>query len=174
MKHKKAAICGAVLLVLIVGFLYLRGTPYYSIYQLIRAVNDHNAEEALKYIDVDSVAESLAKNFFAAQGEKRKFSKGINDAISMNMPSIKEGLRAYLISLIRSQDAVLSPKGGVLGALDIHDIHVGVIWRLHVRTEGTTAFVSLKDKPWQKAKMTRTGEGYWKFTEVAIDKPGKE
>jgi hypothetical protein len=177
MKYKVAAIFGAVFLILACLFVYVRGTPSYSIYLLARAVNNRDADTALKYIDVDSVTESLAKNLFIDGGAPRRTSKDLAQAISMNMPSIKEGVRTYIISAIRSGEDPGSGKRGTairFGNFDIHNIRASTLWNLNVATEGSTALVRLKDKPGGSARMRKTSEGYWKFVEVLIDKPGKE
>ncbi len=177
MRKKIALISGAILLMLLCGFLYIKTTPWYSIYQLSRAVNDHDAETALKFIDVDSVTESLAKSLSAGGGASGKINKDVAAAISMNMPSIKEGVRLYLISVIRSQDDAGDRKKAAairLGSVDIHNLRMSTVWRLDVETRGRTAYVKLKDKPGQTATMAKTDEGYWKFVGVTIDKPGKD
>ena len=177
MRKKIAIASGAILLAFLCGFLYIKTTPWYSIYQLSRAVNDHDADTALKYIDVDSVTESLAKGLSTGNSTSGRINKDVAAAISMNMPSIKEGVRLYLISVIRSQDDVGDRKKTAaikFGSVDIHNLKISTVWRLDIETRGRTAYVKLKDKPGQTATMTKTDEGYWKFVGVTINGPGKD
>ena len=182
MRYKVLIISGVILLLLVSGFLYVRTTPYYSIYQLAGAVNSHDPDKALKYIDVDSIVEGLVKNLSANENALKPASrKAIITGISMNMASIKEGITQYIITSIRSGNDGSAAKresaGGIgLGNFNINSIQKNIIWDLDITTKGTTAFVSMKGEPGRKARMIRTPEGYWKFVEVIIDTPasGKE
>jgi hypothetical protein len=182
MRYKVPIISVVILLLLVSGFLYVRTTPYYSIYQLAGAVNNHDPEKALKFIDVDSIVENLVKNLSANEHAlKPSTRKAIIAGISMNMASIKEGITQYIITSIRSGDSGNATKqesaGGIgFGNFNINRIHKNIIWDLDVTTKGTTAFVRMKDKPERKVRMIRTPEGYWKIVEIIIDAPapGKE
>ena len=176
MRRKAIFLTGFILLAMIAAFIYLKTTPYYSIYRFAKAVADHDAETALIYVDIDSVTESLAKNLFSESGVSSKVNKGISSAIEANMPSVKEGVRNYFISVIRGQDKIGYGKaGGIsLGNLDIQNVHAGIIWHLDVRQEGDTAYVRIRNKPGRSAKMVRTDGGYWKFTEILVDKPSSK
>jgi hypothetical protein len=177
MKLKVVVISVVVLLVAACGFFYVKGTPRYSIYQLGRAVANHDPDAALKYIDIDSVTESLLKNLFLETGAPRRLDKGMMAAISMNMPSIKEGVKTYIITVIRTGETIDKGKGAELfgiGDLGLYNLGMAALWRLNIKTEGATALVSLKDRPGQSAKMIKTGEGLWRFVAVVIDKPGKD
>jgi len=164
-----------ILLAMAAAFVYLKSTPYYSIYRFAKAVGDHDAETALIYIDIDSITESLAKNLFPADQASTNVNKGISSAISANMPSVKEGMRNYFISAIRGRDTIPFGKAGRLnlGNMDMSNLKAGIIWHLDVQREGRTAYVRIKNRPGGSAKMIRTDEGYWKFTEILVDKPVK-
>jgi hypothetical protein len=168
-----------VVLLLLGGFLYVRGTPYYSIYQFAGAVNNRDPETALTYIDVDSIVESLVKGISSGSGNLREGTrKAVVSGITMNMESVKDGVRQYIIASIRSGEAsgeTRKESGGIgIGSLNLHQIKKNFIWDLEVKTEGTTAFVRLKQKPGQTAKMIKTEEGYWKFTEILFGNQGKD
>jgi hypothetical protein len=177
MKLKIAIISVAILLAAACGFLYIKGTPQYSVYQLGRAITNHDPDAALKYIDIDSVTESLLKNLFLEAGSPRRLDKSMKAVISMNMPSIKEGVKTYIITAIRTGESIGKGKGEDLfgiGDLGLYNLGVAAVWRLSIKTEGATALVSLKDRPGESAKMIKTEEGYWRFVAVLIDKPGKD
>ena len=177
MKLKAAVICAVILLAAACGVIYVRGTPQYSIYQLGRAVANHDPDTALTYIDVDSVTESLVRSMFLDAGASRRLDKNMQAAISMNMPSIKEGVKTYIITYIRTGGPGDGQKGeDPLGMrnLGLYDLGVAALWRLNVKRDGKTAIVSLKGKPGQAAKMVKTEGGYWRFAAVLIDQPGKE
>ncbi|MDR2018406.1 MAG: DUF2939 domain-containing protein [Syntrophobacterales bacterium] len=175
-KGKVILVSGVILLLMVLAFIYLKTTPYYSIYRFILAVSDHDAEAAMKYVDIDSVTESLAKSLFPRDETSTGLNKGIASAVSTNMLSIKEGVRLYLVSVIRGQGSIPLSSGSTvtLGNLDIHDVNVGIIWHLRVRREGNTASVEIKSKGVEAVKMRKTDDGYWKFTEVLIERYGKE
>ena len=175
MKYKPIVITCVILLAMVAAFVYLKATPYYSIYRFAKAVGDHDAETAMIYIDIDSVTESLAKNLYSGDSTPTKVNKGISSAISANMPSVKEGMRNYFISVIRGQNNIPFGKSGGpgLGNLDVSSLKAGIVWHLDVQREGRTAYVRIKNRPGGSAKMIKTDEGYWKFTEILIDKPVK-
>jgi hypothetical protein len=177
MRLRNPIIFGIIVLVLAGGFLYARGTPRYSIYLLTRALNNYDADEALRYIDVDSIAEGLAKSIFVDGSGQRKVSRDVSAAVSMNMPSIKEGMRTYLASVIRSKEPFGDAKQREalgLSDFDIHNIGAFTIWGLDIETRGKTARVKLKGKSGQSVQMARTDEGYWKIIGVNLSKTGKE
>ena len=113
MRLKIAILSGVLLLMAACGFFYVKGTPYYSIYQLGRAVAHRDADAALKYVDVDSVTESLVQNLLLNAGAPSHVDKGMKAAISMNMPSIKEGVRTYLITAIRAGEGPVQGREGL-------------------------------------------------------------
>ncbi len=176
MKPRVRIVIAVIVIALAGGFLYVKTTPRYSIFLLARALHDHNADEALKYIDVDSLTESLARSLLVDDNGQRKTGRDLAAAISMNMPSIKQGLREYLITVIRSHDSGAFMKAQIapgLPELDIHEIGFFSIVRLHVETEGGTAYVRLK-KDGQRARMVKTADGYWKFVGIGPETKGKE
>jgi hypothetical protein len=177
MKLRVSIILGIIVLVLAGGFLYVKGTPRYSIYLLTRALNNHDADGALRFIDVDSIAEGLAKSIFVdASGQKRAI-RDVVAAVSVNMPSIKEGMKDYLAAVIRSQDPFGSAKQKeALGFadFDIHNVGALTILGLDIETRGETARVKPKGKSGQSVQMKRTGGGYWKIVGVNLSKTGKE
>ena len=176
MKYKLPIITGAVLLCLAGAFFYVQTTPYYSIFLFARAVGDHDAETALKYVDVDSLTESMARNLLAGTASRQTY-KNVAAAVSMNMTSIKEGVREYLTNFIRSHDT--ENTGKVVAALglegfDVRSLSIAALWRLKVRKENGAALIQFRDKPGVTAKMRKTDGGQWKFVEILIDKSAKE
>ena len=89
------------------------------------------------------------------------------------MPSIKEGIRTYLETVITTGRAGKESRE-VFGGFDLYGATPAIIWRLDVATEGNTALVRIKGKPGRGARMTKTGEGYWRIVEIMIDKPEKD
>jgi hypothetical protein len=80
------------------GFFYLRGTPHYSLYMLKRAIQNHNPDEALKYVNIDSIVDNLSKTFFEKDGEDNVQASGKNSSLKRMvkdaLPDIKESVRS--------------------------------------------------------------------------------
>lgn len=175
-KRKILIICIAAAAVLGGAFIYATTTPHYSIFLLTRAIEHRDPEAALKYLDIDSLAESAAKNLFAASKRQGKGDNHLAAAVFMNMPSIKDGLREYLTSLIRSGAILEAGQKGLppIAGFDLHEFGALTLWRLDITTEGKDAMVRIKGKPGQSAQMKKTPEGYWKFVGVNLEEPGKD
>lgn len=105
MKRWMLAAAGSATVILILAFFYIRGTPSYSLYMLQRAVENHDADEALKYIDVDSIVDRLAATLVGKDTSADKHSSKVSNlktTVSDNLPRIKDSLRASLRQAIVS------------------------------------------------------------------------
>jgi len=147
----------------VIGYFYVKSTPRYSLYWFKRAILKHDAEEALKYIDVDSVLDNMVKDLSGGEdGEKTQTKNGSKkpmknigqEIIRQNLPAIKEQLREQLKSAIISYNDQ--------GTLD--KLNKASIFGLRIVMEGDTALVNIRGKDAVAFKMTRAPEGHWRIT----------
>jgi hypothetical protein len=138
---KKFIIIGIVLIILtVIGFLYVKGTPHYSLYQFRKAVENHDAETAMKYFDVDSIVDNLMNDLMKEWETKKPkdeweamgqdFARGL---ITMMLPQMKEAIKGQLKS------AITTPSDDKTA---IKDIKRGSITDFEIKTEGKMAIVS--------------------------------
>ena len=144
--------------VLVSGFFWVRETPRYSLYKFKRAILNHDADAALKYLAIDSIIENGLKQMpdSHAGGSKKNISK---DIIVQNLPAIKQQLHEQLRSAIMSYNdqATLEKlrKASVLG--------------VRIRQKGDTAIVNVIGKDQTAFTMAKSKEGYWKITSLNIE-----
>ncbi|MEW6615011.1 MAG: DUF2939 domain-containing protein [Thermodesulfobacteriota bacterium] len=164
---KKISIIGGFLIVVaIVGFLYVKGTPQYSLYQFRNAVENHDADTAIKYFDVDSIVDNLMTDFMKEEEAKKpkngweamgqNFARGL---MVLMLPRMKEAMKGQL------KTAITTPSDDKTA---VKDIKKGSISDFEIKTEGKMAIVSRKDDPKVKFKMVKTPEGYWKIVQLMM------
>jgi hypothetical protein len=180
-----------VVVFLALGFFYVRSTPQYSLYMLKRAIEERNPNEALKYINIDSIVESIARSLLnknekdpGQDTNKRTALKGV---LIGALPEIKESIRSSLHKAILSRGKSIAKSNpdnatGItdqrahgfsigeiaIGNFDVRRIEKISLWDLTVKNNGGTAIVSVKNNPGIKAKMARIDTGHWQITEVLL------
>jgi hypothetical protein len=191
-RYRFVAATGIIIALLVVSFFYVKNSPHYSLYQLKRAVEDHDPDEALKYIDVDSIVDGLGASFFGKTGEGTGHEEGrrshLKRLAAEAMPGIKESVRSSFRAAIASRgeekqseekqkDKVVvrnnksqAPSiGGVeINGLDLRKLKETSLWDLLIQRDGKTAKVSLKNNPGIKAKMIQTDQGNWQITQIVL------
>jgi hypothetical protein len=164
---KKIGIIGAILLIIgIVGYVYATGTPQYSLYQFRKAVENHDADAAFKYLDTDSIVDNLANDLMKAEEAKtpkdgweamgQNFAKGV---IAMMLPGLKESMKGQF------RTAITTPSEDKTA---VKDIGKGSLSDFEVKTEGKMAIISRKDNKDVKFKMVKTSEGHWKIIQFMM------
>lgn len=166
--HKKRFVVFlSILIVLIavpgIGYIFIKDTPRYSLYWFKKAILEHDAESALKYLDTDSIVDNMVKDMSAEEGKKKAQQKDQSegsmknigkDIIMQNLPAIKAQLQEQLKSAIISYNnkAVLDNlnKASVLG--------------LRITMEGNTAMVKIRGKDKVAFTMAKSAEGHWRIT----------
>ncbi|OPY70106.1 MAG: hypothetical protein A4E57_00746 [Syntrophorhabdaceae bacterium PtaU1.Bin034] len=166
--RKKVLILFAVMLVaffLSIGCT-VRNSPRHSLSELRTALLNHDADAALRYLDVDSIVDCLVRDIFL------KYESGSDDplqafgikagreATKLMMPGIKGLIRHQVRQAITSDDQ--------FGYFDY--IRRASVWYLNVTVEGDTAMVEPKGKSDIKFRMARTQEGNWKIVEIITKK----
>jgi hypothetical protein len=88
------------------GFFYVKSMPHYSLYMLKRAIENHEPDEALKYINIDSIVDKLGRDFLGKDsggniqesGKNPSMKRMVTDAL----PGIKESIRSSFREAIAS------------------------------------------------------------------------
>ena len=165
-RKKQFIILGSVAAVLVVavitGFVYVQDTPRYSLYRFKKAILNHDAEQALNYLDVDTIIDNMVKDSFGdpdkqntGSGNKPDTSrKNVGREIIMqNLATIKTQLREQLKSAIVSYDDRSA----------LETLSKASIFGLKITMEGDTALVKIRGKDKVAFKMARSQEGSWKI-----------
>jgi hypothetical protein len=150
------------IIVLGIGFLFVKETPRYSLYWFKKAILDRDAESALKYLDTDSIVDNMVKDMSRGDDKAQVQSKdssnesmeNIGKAVIMqNLPAIKSQLREQLKSAIVSYNdrTVLDNlnKASVLG--------------IQIIMEGDMALVKIRGRDKVAFKMAKSPEGHWRI-----------
>jgi hypothetical protein len=171
-RNKSAILLSSLLLVFIIalgaGYIFVKETPRYSLYWFKKAILDHDAESALKYLDIDSIVDNMVKDMSGGEDKEKTQSKdsskesmkNIGKAVIMqNLPTIKTQLREQLKSAIVSYNdrTVLDNlnKANVLG--------------LQIVMEGDKALVKIRGRDKVAFKMEKSPEGHWRIIAFNLD-----
>jgi hypothetical protein len=167
---KQGKVTALVLIFLLVGLssagCTLSDTPRRSLSELRTALLNHDADAAMRYIDVDSVVNGMVRDIFLKYEAKAddpfamlglKAGKEVAGAV---MPGARAIARWQVRSAITSDDQ--------WGYFD--DIRKASVWYLRIKVDGDTAIVEPRGKPSTGFKMERTGEGHWKIVELIHEK----
>ena len=88
------------------GFFYVRSVPHYSLYMLKRAIENHEPDEALKYINIDSIVDNLGRDFLGKDSGGNSQESGKNPSlkgmVTDALPGIKESIRSSFRAAIAS------------------------------------------------------------------------
>ena len=145
----------------------LQGTPRHSLGELRSALLNHDADAALKYVDVDSIVAHM-----------------VEDAVQAKESSAKTDLDALGFALGRSLASAMLPQAtslirkGVQAAIESDDqlgyfssIRRASVWYFTIEEKGDTAIVTPRGDDKVRFKMERTDKGYWRITELILKNP---
>jgi len=175
MLNKKIVFIGIGVIVLLGviggGYYWWTGTPEYSINQIKKAIETHNSELGLKYIDTDAIFENLwtdMKSELMKETEKAEgfeafgMMLGVQLAESMK-PVLKEQFRQGIESWFSAptegepEETTSTKKASGLST----------IWQkdLEIKKQGDSAHIELPDNV--KVVLTqKEGERYWVVSEI--------
>lgn len=106
MRRKIYIAASVIIVILALGFFYVRGTPHYSLYLLKQAIEKHKPDEALRYINIDSIVDNLGRDFLGknAMGAGQETSGRLSlKGMALNsLPGIKESIRFSIREAIAS------------------------------------------------------------------------
>jgi hypothetical protein len=145
---------------LLLGACISKDTPRHSLNELRTALLNHDADTALRYIDVDSIVDCMVKDIFLkyeAKADSPLEMLGLNvgrEAAKIIMPGVKELARAQV------KRAITSPDEGDYFTY----IRRGSVWyliRVDYRPRGGAE--------WQIGYTfldERVPDGYWRIVEI--------
>lgn len=137
-------------------------TPRRSLNELRTALTNHDADAALRYVDVESVIDGLVRDIF-----RKQEAKADDPIAKLGIKAAKEAAEAVmpgLVAITRWQLKAAIISDDQWGYFE--DIRKASVWYLNVKVEGDVAFVKPKGKSDVSFRMARTGDGYWKIVEI--------
>ncbi len=160
-------ICWALIGITVMGFFYVQGTPYYSLYMLKKALVNRDAKGVLKYLDTDSILDNMAKDVFARMEKKEparnKFEESMQgigkDVAAQLLPQLKKQMGEAITNLLLSYGDDES----------IGKLKKTTIFGLSVTVEGNTALVKQRGKDTVSFTMAKSPEGHWRITSFNPD-----
>jgi hypothetical protein len=160
----KAALIAFVLLLTACA---LQATPRHSLAELRNALLNHDADAALKYVDVDSIVDHMVEGVFRAQESSAK----------TELDPLGSALGRFAASAMLQPAKALIRKG-VRAAIESDDqlgyfssIRKASVWYFTIEEEGNSAVVTPRGDDKVRFKMERTDEGYWRITELILKDP---
>ena len=164
---KKLGIILVIFTVILTGaYIYIKGTPQYSLYQLRTAIEDHDPDKASLYLDIDSIVDNLMSDFINEQDKKRpeneweamgqNFAKGL---MTMMLPTLKETMKGQF------RTAITTPSDDKTA---VKDIRKGKMSDFDIKVDGKMAIITKKDDKEMQFKMVKTTEGHWKIVQMIL------
>jgi len=153
------------------GYCWWTGTPEYSISQIKKAIETHNPDLGLKYIDTDTIFENLwtdmkselMKETTEAEGfEAFGMMLGLQLAESMKpalKEQVKEGIKSWFLAPTEEK-----PKETTIAK---ESLETGTFWQkdLKIKKQGSSAYIELPDNV--KIVLTKkAGERYWVISKI--------
>jgi hypothetical protein len=142
----------------------LQGTPRYSLGELRNALLNHDADGALKYVDVDSIVARMVEDAFLPRESGAKTDL---DALGLALGrSIASAMLPQATVLIRKGIYVAIESDDQLGYFS--SIRKASIWYFTIEEKGNIAVVTPRGDDKVRFKMERTDKGYWRITELIL------
>lgn len=156
-----AVVCAVIAVASVIGFLYFRTTPYYSLYMFKKAIINRDAPDVLKYLDTDSILDSMAKDALARIEKKEtprnKFEEHMQgagkDVVRQLLPQLKKQIGDSLTTFLLSYD----------NAKLFSDLSKATVFALAVDMKDGIAEVRQRGKDKVDFKMRRAPEGHWRI-----------
>jgi hypothetical protein len=165
-RNKRLVVFLSILFVVVIalgiGYIFIKETPRYSLYWFKKAILEHDAESAVKYLDIDSIVDNMVKDMSGEEDKEKARSKDRSegpmknigkDVIMQNLPTIKVQLREQLKSAIVSYNNRT--------ALD--NLNKASVFGLHITMEGDVALVKIWGKDKVAFRMAKSSEGHWRI-----------
>ena len=151
-------------LAIIVGFLYARTTPYYSLYMFKKALIERDAPQVLKYLDTDSILDNMARDILARMDKKEparnKFEEHMQgagqEAVRQLLPQLKKQMGQSLTDLLLSYD----------NEKLFSDLQKVTVFAVSVETKDDRALIRQRGKDKISFTMKRAPEGHWRIDSI--------
>jgi multidrug efflux pump subunit AcrA (membrane-fusion protein) len=140
----------------------LANTPRRSLSELRTALLNHDADAALRYVDVDSIVENMVRDIFLkyeAKSDDPLALLGIEagrQVAKALMPGVKE------LAKNRVKAAITSPDEG--GYFEY--VKKGSVWYVDIAADGDTALVKPRGKSDISFRMKRMADGHWQIVQI--------
>lgn len=157
--HKPLIIIGGILIVILLslfsGYLYLRGTPQFSIYQMGKAVQQRDYNKFEKYVDVNTVVDNV---FAEAMKDVDVEDAGIFSGLVLTMAeTAKETAKTSFKSSVESGEFGES----IWGDINLTNLMLKVKSERH----GKISDITLRDDDTVSFSM-RKEDGVWRIIDV--------
>lgn len=167
---KRTVVSILVVMLWIISGCATTGTPRDSLSRLRSALLSHDGETALRYIDVDSIADHFAEDILHRYATSDDLLASLGVTLGRNMqplllPFITEAIRKQLRKAISSTED--NPYFGYIRKAHVFYLNVTV-------EEDGRAFVEPKGKSDFAFRMAKTGEGYWKIVQLIPNRNEKK
>ena len=158
------------------GYYYWQGTPQYSLYQMAKAIKNHNSKSFLLYLDIDQIVDGLADSTFkevekktspttSSEKGKKHNSPSINakDAVKNLMPQVikalKPILKKQLIKVVEDigQERTVSP------------LAFCVLSKMKKGSHFAEVVINIKKNQTYAFTMARQPNRLWKVVRINID-----
>jgi hypothetical protein len=136
----------------------LSDSPRRSLSELKTALVNHDADKALKYIDVNSVVATFVNDLFSG-GEDTKNTFGLT--VVRGMANLA---RPAMSALVERQLRAAISSDNQWGHFD--DIRRASVWYFTIAEEGDSALVEPRGKSSFYFVMKKTQPGWWRITEI--------
>ena len=140
----------------------LQGTPRHSLGELRNALLNHDADAALKYVDVECIVAHMVEDAFRT---KESSAKTDLDALGLALGrSVASAMLPQATALIRKGVQAAIESDDQLGYFS--SIRKASAWYFTIEEKGNTALVTPRGDDKVRFKMERTDQGYWRITEL--------
>jgi hypothetical protein len=159
------------------GFLhYLQGTPRYSLYQMGKAIRDHDSERFGTFLDIDKIVDGLVKSTVkevednvsqhepsGSPSQDEKIARRERDLVTTLMPQVAKALKPILKKQIHIAVEQIGRKNNVSP--------LGICILSEVEKKGEVAEVRVKagKKKIYHFTMERTPQRLWKVVNIDIN-----
>ena len=145
----------------------LQGSPRHSLGELRTALLNHDADAALKYVDVDSIVAHMVEDAFQAKESSPKTDR---DALGLALGrAASSAMLPLTTSLIRKGVRAAIESDDQLGYFS--SIRKASAWYFTIEEKGDTAVVTPRGDDKVRFIMERTDKGYWRITELVLKNP---
>jgi hypothetical protein len=139
------------------ALIYVPASPSYAVFQLKRAIDARDGDDAARYINFESVVKQAGYEMVQQRANDPLSQMVGQGAVDLFSKPLAQATKAYAIKEIDDGDKdVQMPPQAVLGAIIL----------MH-RDDGTayTRFVDNKNQQWE-VRMARDQYGVWQITQV--------
>lgn len=154
------------------GYYWWTGTPEYSINQIKKAIETHNPELGLKYIDTDAIFENLwtdMKSELMKETEKAEGFEAFGMMLGVQLAeSMKPAFKEQVKQGVESWFSVSTEEKPTETTSTKENLELGTIWQqkeLKIKKQGSSAYIELPDDI--KIVFTKKeGKRYWVISKI--------